>query len=638
MPLKENKTHEKIKNSKNKKFLFIIISIFLVFVLITSFVLLYFVFADVPINLRILKDNNTKILKLAEDYYSQGYLENSAVYFKNYLSLNPNKVEKIRVYERLFEISVISNNYEDAFNYLNDWQKIDKNNPKIFINKVKLLLRQSEYVKVKNEIDTHYDKYKKSPEFRELIAVYYIKSGFYDKALNELNQISFNKREFSIHKKIIYCYLKLDQFSNAASYVERIEPKIKSLGLKERSGEFTIIKSVVLILKGNIEEAREELLLGNISQKYESLSLKLKLYCDIVLDKITDINSIVEKKATISNFETEFSGMVGDYFIYKGDYQKASVFYEDVKSKKKLTEGETMTLVDIYYRNADYKECIDNLKILYSDFNYRSPNFYKNISIAYKKSGDEQSETFYLKEGKTQYPDDLDFYVRIISNLIASGDSKFARQNIEDAKIISRKLESSYYDRRLDVLQILAMQVENGEIEERQLLDLREKWGTNAEYYFKLLEYYLKNKKIQDAHREMESVLQLPLDDKQKENVNIYRLILASLTENQGEFDEVKKTILLTKNPTLFTNINIAIIKILEYDYQNALDILNTISLDTISDELKKKIFYLKAVVYYYKKDYPSSYKLIQNVLELDAGSNKAIYMRNLIEDSTDLF
>ncbi|HPO49378.1 MAG TPA: hypothetical protein PLO89_03545 [Spirochaetota bacterium] len=68
---------------------------------------------DIPLSRKISqKINDENLLKLAEKSYNDGYLENSAIYYRDYLETNPKKLSKIKVYEKMFEIGVVRNNFE----------------------------------------------------------------------------------------------------------------------------------------------------------------------------------------------------------------------------------------------------------------------------------------------------------------------------------------------------------------------------------------------------------------------------------------------------------------------------------------------------------------------------------------------
>ena len=65
-------------------------------------------------------------------------------------------------------------------------------------------------------------KLKKSVEFKELVSVYFFKTSQFENALKELEKIQFNKREFSVHKKLLYCYIYLDKLDEAIKYIKKI--------------------------------------------------------------------------------------------------------------------------------------------------------------------------------------------------------------------------------------------------------------------------------------------------------------------------------------------------------------------------------------------------------------------------------
>ncbi|OHD05131.1 MAG: hypothetical protein A2086_06410 [Spirochaetes bacterium GWD1_27_9] len=634
MPSEKQKIQKKVK--KPKKFLFFFLLSFILVVIFTiSFFLLYIALIDVPFQFKISKKtNNETLLKLAEEAYNNGFLENSSVYYKNYLNTNPDKLSKIKTYERLFEISINNKKQNDGLYYLKQWQQIEANNPIIYINRLKLYLKDNDLGLAKKEIDSNYAKLKKSVEFKELVSVYFFKTSQFENALKELEKIQFNKREFSVHKKLLYCYIYLDKLDEAIKYIKKIESKIKLLELKEHKLEFVILKSIVFILRGEIINAYEELNLGNFPDSYNNLSLKLFLYCNIILDKEDDVKEIIEKYQEEINIDSNFSILLGDYFIFKGDYQKALLYYEKIKEERALIQNEVATLADIYYKLGEYQKSIEEIQTLNKDFDYKGADLYKNISVNFKKLSDFNNEFFYLKEGLKEYPEDMDFYVRIIKSFIDRQEYNSSLKYINETDTVYKNNKNIPYDKRLDVLKVIAIQQKKDRLGEKELLDLREKGQTTPEYYFKLIEFYIKNKKFVDAKREIDTVLQLPLNESQYEAINVYILIYASYTDSQKEYDLAKKNIMESQSQSIPSKINLSIIYILEEDYNKALDILNTVKTNSISSDFKKRILYLKAILYYYKEDFPAAYKLVQNVLEIDSNFNKAAYLKSLIYNS----
>ena len=77
--------------------------------------------------------------------------------------------------------------------------------------------------------------------------------------------------------------------------------------------------------------------------------------------------------------------------------------------------------------------------------------------------------------------------------------------------------------------------------------------------------------------------------------------------------------------------INIAIINLYENDYDQALEMLDTINIYDLPDITKNKVLYLKSLCYFYKKEYPLSIELINKILENEPANIKASYLKNLI-------
>lgn len=621
-----------IQKKRKSKLLFFIISFLLLTIFVTSLFLVYAVIIDIPFSKRLTKKiNNEKILKLAEKMYDDGYLENSALQYRNYLETNPKKISKIKVYERVFEINIIRKQYNEALKYLSLWEEIDSKNPLIYILRIKLLFRLDAYQAIKGEIDKNYNRLKKSTEFKDLASTYYIKIDNYEKALTTLYEIPFNKREFFIHKKIIYCFIKLDKMRDAQSYIRKIDAKIRFFETKDNKIEFALLKAIVYLISEQNVFAYTELKNLSIESKYKALFKKIFLYSSIKLENTDEINTIIENSEDV-DLDTEYYKIVGDYYYYKNEFQKALVSYKKIEERRNLTKNEVMSISDIYYNLKEYDKSIEYIKILNGDYKVDSPDLYKNLSTNYNKLGDTANELLFLKEGGSRYPLDLDFFVRLGKFYITSGDYTSALKVVSDAENIHRQNSKVIYDKRLDIVKLIAMENNNPNISELDFLKLRETNNTTSDYYFKAIEYYLKQKKMVDAFREIENVKALTLSNEQNELLNLYVLIYATLRDIKPLYDETKNIILKSHNETLSAKINLAIVHMLDEDFDIALDILNKINLQALDSKLKSKIFYLKAIIYYYKNDYPSSYKLLQSVIENEGDVKKVSFIKSLIE------
>ena len=487
------------------------------------------------------------------------------------------------------------------------------------------------HTKHKGEIDKNYNRLKKSTEFKDLASTYYIKIDNYEKALTTLYEIPFNKREFFIHKKIIYCFIKLDKMRDAQSYIRKIDAKIRFFETKDNKIEFALLKAIVYLISEQNVFAYTELKNLSIESKYKALFKKIFLYSSIKLENTDEINTIIENSEDV-DLDTEYYKIVGDYYYYKNEFQKALVSYKKIEERRNLTKNEVMSISDIYYNLKEYDKSIEYIKILNGDYKVDSPDLYKNLSTNYNKLGDTANELLFLKEGGSRYPLDLDFFVRLGKFYITSGDYTSALKVVSDAENIHRQNSKVIYDKRLDIVKLIAMENNNPNISELDFLKLRETNNTTSDYYFKAIEYYLKQKKMVDAFREIENVKALTLSNEQNELLNLYVLIYATLRDIKPLYDETKNIILKSHNETLSAKINLAIVHMLDEDFDIALDILNKINLQALDSKLKSKIFYLKAIIYYYKNDYPSSYKLLQSVIENEGDVKKVSFIKSLIE------
>ena len=628
MQSENQKTRNKNVNSKSN-ILFFIFSLLAVIAITATLVIIYFTLKD--LNMSSETDNlKNRDYLLAEEYFNKGYLEDSEKYYRLFLSSNPDKFHKINTYQKLFEISVISGKTDKALANLNEWQSVDRKNPKIFINRLKLLLRTGKLSSVHDEINKNYSKMKQFSEYREIVGIYHIKAGSYRNALKEFLGIPFNKREFTLHENIVFCYLKTKDIKSATQYLKKIESKITALGSRENNSSLVILKSIALILGGDIDKASEQLEAQGFSEKYKSLSLKLAVYCDMILDRHDKLTTLIENNESDIKIDADFASIIGDYYIYKSDYANALYFYEKISGFRKMTQSEMMTLADIYYKTGNYEKSIEVIQRLYKDYNYRSSLVYKNLSMNYKKLSDDKNEYFYLNEGLNFYPEDTDFYVMIAKNFLDNGDTGKAIDVIDEGLNVVRGKDLEF-DRRLELLKITAMERDKKHSIENELLLLRETGNNTPEYYFKIIEKYLKEKKLTDAKREIDTVVQLPLSDTQKDMLNVYKLVYYSYGSDVKEYEKIKKLILSVKPVTDERKINVAVIRIKDGEYDDALDILNAIETGDDDYEMKERVSYLKAVAYYFKRNYPASYKQLLNIKESGELSKKSSYLKSII-------
>ncbi|HQJ07287.1 MAG TPA: hypothetical protein PLI57_13030, partial [Spirochaetota bacterium] len=175
-------------------------------------------------------------------------------------------------------------------------------------------------------------------------------------------------------------------------------------------------------------------------------------------------------------------------------------------------------------------------------------------------------------------------------------------------------------------------QLTDSNMGEKELLNLREKSIANVDYYFKLIEYYIKNNKFLDAQREIDTVKVLPLNDEQKDSLNIYRLFVEMNSGNKTEYEKIKKELLKSQSKNLIGKFNMAILYIIDNETDKALSVLTSMDIAELPNNLRFKNLYLKSIVYFLKKDYSTSYKFVDAALSIDPTNNKARYLQSVIE------
>ncbi len=626
-----------IHKDKKKKLKKIFFFIFLLF----FFISVVWFFSNIfplllQINFKMNKNTDNPLLKSAEEAYENGFLENSALYYKTYINSNIKNVEKILAYKRLFEISVLKTNFTDALFYLDKIEEIDKKSKETHLDRIKIYLRLTQYSNALKEIVKNQQNLKRSIEFRELTAIYYMKIGEFKKALNILEKIPYNKREFEIHKKIVLCFLTLNQFKDSINYLNKIENKVKYLNEKKYLGEFNLLKGISKIFLNNYENAIEDLNKAiSLAPEYKENAVKLLLFTNIVIDNPDEIFKIIENISNDALFKDfELTNYLGDYYIYKNDYQKSLYIYQQLEKETQLTKDKLMTLADLYYYTKNYNNSLRLIENLIENYNYKSPELYKNLSLLYGKINDPNNELFFLKEGLNNFRDDLDFYVRFSKLYLDKNEPFISLQYINEAKEIYENNKNIPYDKRLDILYILALQQSDKTLTEKELLNLREKEGTNIDYYFQIIKYYLEHYKFSDAKRELDTAFKLQINSEQLKILNTYKLVLSLYKKNNDDYQDSKKYLLNNQNNNSSDNINISVIYLYDNDYDKALDTLNLINIYSLPDDIKNKVLYLKSLCHFYKNELSLSLELVRAILENDPSNMKASNLKTLINNN----
>ena len=269
------------------------------------------------------------------------------------------------------------------------------------------------------------------------------------------------------------------------------------------------------------------------------------------------------------------------------------------------------------------------IRRLNTEYGYRGANLYKNLSVNYRKMLNTQQAIFYLRDGLDYYPDDVDFYVRLASISIDLRDQQTALQYVQNGKNVLK----GQYDKRLDILRVKALALTDTNMSEQELLSLREQGLTNAEYYFKLIEHYVSNNRFIDAKRELDTVSVLDLNEVQTNVLNVYKLYFALKMNDIPNINRYSEIVLQQPLDSPIAVFNHAVLRMMNGDYDRAINILVTADRSSFGTDYKAKLSYLIAVCYYMKRDFGSSYKYAKATLALKPSYSKASYLMSLIAE-----
>lgn len=580
---------------------------------------------------------SSKLLKLAEEAYKEGYLENSATAYYNYLKTAPSKVNQILTYKRLFEINVLKGDIPRALSVLKDQEQLTPNDPFISINRLKLFLRTENLTEAKAEITKSRNKLKKSPEFMDLTATYYMKKEDYETALKELLKIPQRKRGYFINKKVVHCYIKINQISRALAYLHKMEPLVRTFDNKAAKGEFFLLKSAAKLLKGESEKITEDLRPSLLEPDLRPIGYKLILFSYILQDREAELTDFLSNKEvfTICENNPKLLASIGNYYVYRKKYSSAQFYYETIYEKRDYTKQELLALSDIYYHLQDFKNAEKTLRKLNSRYSYISKDYFKNLALLRLKQDDFSGAVHYLTQGSKEYEEESDFYLRLAYINGENGFQNAAITHLKEGMRISKLLQNGTYDQTFDLLKLkYSGNGSSKDLTELELLVMRNHSEASVLTYFRLIRFYLANNRLFDAKRELQTAENLPLSKEQKREYYGYRFIYALQNGNLEEYNEIKKILEKEKEAD---PLYLAIIQLIDGNYDIALDSL--LNLERKIEETDKskleRILYLKSVIHYYKKDYPASYQSLYSLFSLNPHHKKASYLQNILNSLT---
>ncbi len=584
-------------------------------------------------------DKSNALLNMAESAYRDGYLENSAQYYEEYINSTQSKTKKINGYKKLFEISVLRKRNEDALISLKEIELLDRNNPFTYLSRIKLLMRMGEFKGVKFEIDRNHNKLRKSPEFAVLLSIYLMNESRFQEALNELSKISFNKRDFNTHKQIIICNIKLNRITNALSYSEKIEPLLRVLDNKADIGELELLRAIARLYRGDQEILTEKLRPDFFTTKLKRISFNIIAYNYMDKDRYEELNEFLSTDFKIKQDNSSLYEAIGKYYYYRKDYQNAAVYYEKIPSIRPYFNKDYLALSDIYYRYGDYKSSIEMMNNANSMFQYKSPAYFKNMSTVKLRLSGFAESAYYLKSGLDEYPDDMDFYIRLIKLHIDNGFNDTATDYLKMAMKKSEKLGLTEYNSKFDKLKLMLLN-ESSESSEMELLNIRNRLESGIDGYFKIITFYLKDNKFINAKREIDSALNTPLNKDEKALINTLDFIYAVNSGDKTEYNSKRNIFLADEN---FSFYNKSIIHFIDGDYERTIETLEkykttlkTNNNDEYEPEEIGKYEYLSALSHYFDGNLPEANKSLNRYLDIKKYDRKALYLKNLINTTLE--
>ncbi len=551
------------------------------------------------------------MLRLAEENYINGHLENSALYYRNYIATEPGKTEEINAYRKLFQIYIISREFLKAEDTLESILEIDRRNYQSVLDLIKLHIRTEDYGKALRVINSYKRRMSRSPEFVQLYAVYLIKQGDLRAALKELKKIRFTKRSFSYNALIISVMIKSNRFQEAIDYSEDILKKAYFLDDNNTIFHLNMLSGIACIEAGQLNKAKRYISeLQDMLLSLDNTPLQLLLHLAIITNSGDDLLKLVNSYQDAIESDRDTAVTVGYALTYMGIYDKAAEIFGYLNSLDQLKYEEKLCYSDVLFELKSYSEAIDMLQSIYAQDNQRKKDILVNISTIYSQTGDITQQIFFLKQALDEdrnNPDTL-FRLGVAHYLIGDRDAALRYSGMGIALINDPQ---SLVLKKLVALKTLLVGDSAGREVEIDLLALREQSANNFESTLSLIGYYTEKMLYNEAKRELRGLRSMNLSVEQKNIADYYELKIAMKTGDRESYSAIIGRINSVTDAGIEKNIAQSAVYILERRYRDALSLLNTIESNQ-TGSISGTVFYMKAICYYYERDFYTASRMAE--------------------------
>lgn len=330
-------------------------------------------------------DENIFLIKIAEIFYQENFLNESYNYIRLALNNNPTDSDKIEIYKLKTQIYEKQNNYENA------------------IISVKKLIQLNETIE--NQI---------------YLSNLYMKHHNYSAAFEILNNLlSKQPNNIMILNKLSSNYLLISQFQKAKEYIN-----------KALSIDFTNITALYNLIQVNQQTGNEKELLSNLNRiisygkntHLKEVAFAYKIKADIELEK-----NNFEKALEFIKEATKINNKQWEIYLKKGEiYFKNTLFSESIESYKtaaSLNNESSLPLkhiADIYFYNIKETQLALSYYLDALTLNQTSTELLYKTGNIYYNNKDYHKAIFYFEQITDLNNNDfytVEAYIKIIDML-----------------------------------------------------------------------------------------------------------------------------------------------------------------------------------------------------------------------------
>ena len=591
-----------------------------------SIVIVYFIYFAKPETKEIINDfinNKTKNIHASVTQISNVFKKS-------------NQRKKIQKKQKIANLhsSILNNLEKKDYAYslkLIQYLKKEIKQPGLLLLEAQVLFKLEDKEKAVLILKNGIKKYKKLNKFHQILSSIYLYNNNYQATINVLKKL--NQQQHT-EKTILYLYLAYinsGNFKKAKFILKKYKHKIDNFSSNTTKSLFYFFTAIYYFNTDDCKSAEDYF---ERSYNLNSNNSTQFLYClgnIYLLNKNNEsLSALLENYDHSSIKQAELLHIIANFYIILGNIDKSRQILEKLTSIDKYNTNYLLMLTDLYQKKGEYEKSFSifqkylTIKPL---TNQKYDKVKKFIYLADKIDQNQSLEKIMLQV-QEKFPENKDVKKDLAKYYFSQDDFEKSIQILEKGRLG----EKDQLDIQDLLIQIKNISIKNKSSIENNYLLFREQYSKQAIPYIRLITYYLKEKKIPEAQREMMRFQLLIQHKELKDFIPYYKYFEIIIKSYDNQWQQANLILQSLDKKTIEMAINQAIFKIKNNKLMDAENELLYILNQTNIEHWKAICYFYLAVIYFKFNDINKTKDFLDNALVLSHNLHLSIPKIKLLQ------